>query len=74
MLGAKNTSHLRELFCVVRPELEALLSDCPCVERAWSARVGRLEAVARPIPRVFDRNSRLEVLIAFPDRMSLLLF
>src|SRR6266849_2324151 len=73
MLGAKNTSHRRDVFGVVGPELEVLLSDCPCIERAWSARIGQVEAVTRPIPRVFDRNSRLEVIIAFADRISLLL-
>src|ERR1700694_2148530 len=65
MLGVRNTSHLRDLFWVVRPELEVLLSDCPCIERAWSARIGQLEAVTRGIPRAFDRNSRLEVIWPF---------
>src|SRR5260370_28639355 len=74
MLGARNTSHLRDIFWVVRPELAVLLSDCPCIERAWSARIGQVEAVTREIPRAFDRNSRLEVIMAFSDRISLLLF
>src|SRR2546425_8006686 len=74
MLGAKNTSHRRELFSVVGPELEVLLSDCPCFKRACSARTGHVEAVTRPIPTVVDRNSRLEVIIAFADRISLLRF
>src|SRR2546422_327730 len=74
MLGTKNTSHRRELFSVVGPELEVLLSDCPCFKRACSARTGHVEAVTRPIPTVVDRNSRLEVIIAFADRISLLRF
>src|SRR5258708_38796276 len=74
MLGARNTSQLRGIFRVVRPELEVLLSDCPCSERAWSARIGQVEAVARAIPKAFDRNSRLEFIMAFSDRISLLLF
>src|SRR5260370_6392293 len=74
ILGARSTSHLKDVFSVVRPELEALLSDCPCLERPWSARIGHVEAVMRAIPTAFDRNSRLEVIIAFSDRIFLLLF
>src|ERR1700731_3081951 len=74
MLGAKNTSHLRDIFCVVRPDLAVLLLDSPCFERAWTARIGQVEAVTRAIPRAFDRNSRLEVMMAFSDRIFLLLF
>src|SRR6266404_5163712 len=69
-LGARNTSHLRDIFWVVRPELEVLLSDCPCIERAWSAGTGQVEAVTRAIPTAFDRNSRLEAIMAFSDRIS----
>jgi hypothetical protein len=64
MLGAKNASHLREIFSVERPELEALLSDSPCFERAWSARIGQVEADAKMIPKAFERNLRLEVVMA----------
>src|ERR1700687_4693476 len=63
MLGARNTSHFRDIFCVVCPELEVLLSDCPCIERAWSARIGQVEAVTRAIPRASDRNLRLEFIV-----------
>src|ERR1700682_3936892 len=73
MLGARNTSHLRDIFLVVRPELEVLLSDCPCIERAWSARIGQVEADTSTIPRALDRHSRLEFIMAFSDRISLLL-
>src|SRR5260370_39956088 len=59
MLGARNTSHLRDIFRVVGPELEVLSSNCPCIERPWSARIGQVEAVTREIPRAFDKNSRL---------------
>src|SRR6266852_4936118 len=45
MLGAKKTSHLRDIFSVVRPELEALLSDSRRFEPAWPARIGQVEAV-----------------------------
>src|ERR1700680_3960986 len=69
MLGARNTSHVRDVFSAVRPELEVLLSDCPCIERAWSARIGQVEAVRRAIPRAFDRSSRLEVIMGFSDRI-----
>src|SRR4029077_5643352 len=72
-LGARNTSHLRDILLVARPEFAVLLSDCPCIERASSARIGQVEAVTRPIPSASDRNSRLEVIMAFSDRMSLLL-
>src|ERR1700720_637763 len=64
MLGARNTSHLRDVLGVVRPDLAVLLSDCPCIERAWSARIGQFVADARAIPKAFDRNSRLEVTMA----------
>src|SRR5580693_514623 len=70
MPGARKTSHRRGVFCAVRPELAVLLSDCPCIERASSARIGQREAVTRPIPRASDRNSRLEGIVAFWDRMS----
>src|ERR1700730_2762140 len=64
MLGDKNTSHLRDLFLAVRAVLDALVLDCPCVERAWSARIGQVVADTRAIPKAFDRNSRLEVIMA----------
>jgi len=34
MLGARNTSHVRDVFLIARPELAALLSACPYNE--WS--------------------------------------
>jgi hypothetical protein len=63
MLGAKNTSHLRDVFRVVRPVLDALVLDCPCVERAWLARIGQVVADTKAIPKAFDRNLRLEVIM-----------
>src|ERR1700674_2164059 len=72
MLGARNTSQLRDIFGVARSELEVLLSDCPYIERA-SARIGQVEAVTRAVPRAFDRNSRLEGTMAFSNRISKLL-
>src|SRR5260221_13817668 len=74
MLGARNTSHLRDIFLVARPEFAVSLSDCPCIERASSARIGQVEAVTRPIPRASDRNSRLEVMMTLSDRIFVLLF
>jgi hypothetical protein len=73
MLAARNTSHLSDISGVVCRDLEILLLDCPCVERA-SARIGQFEAVRRDMPRAFDRNSRLEVIVAFSDRLSKLFF
>src|SRR5580700_4941400 len=67
MLGAKNTSQLRDRFWLARPDLEVLLSDCPCIKRACSARLGQVKAGTRAIPRAFDRNARLEVIVAFSD-------
>jgi hypothetical protein len=64
MLPAKNTSHPRTVFRVVRPALEVLVLDCCCVEWAWPGRIGQVEAVTRAIPKVFDMNSRLEVIVA----------
>src|SRR5260221_8898362 len=74
MLAARNTSQLRGIFFAVRPEFEVLLSDCPRIERAWLAKSGQVEAVARAIPKAFDRNSRLEVIMAFSDCISTLPF
>src|SRR6476660_4508790 len=59
MLGARNTSQVRGLFSVARPELAALLSDCPYITSSPS-RIDHFEVVTRPIPRASDRNSRLE--------------
>src|SRR5260370_26399674 len=41
MLGARNTSHFSDISLVGVLDLE----DCPCIERAWSARIGQGEAV-----------------------------
>jgi hypothetical protein len=73
MLAAKNTSHLSDISGVVCRDLEVLLLDCPCVERA-SARIGQFEAVRRAMPRAFDTNSRLEVIVALSDRIAKFLF
>src|SRR6266446_4376911 len=43
------------------------------MEWAWSARACQVKAVTRAIPRAFDTNSRLEVIMAFLDCISLLL-
>src|SRR6202045_1691558 len=68
MLGATNTSHVSDIFLVVPRDLEVLLSAFPCLERAWPARTGLVEAVTRAAPRAFDSNSRLEVIMAFSNR------
>src|SRR3984957_11683723 len=65
ILGAKKKPTVSDMFLVVRRDLEVLLSDCPCIERAWPARTGLAEAVTRAMPRAFDRNSSLEIIIAF---------
>src|SRR6266699_2089615 len=64
MLPAKKTSQFSDVFRVVRPALEVLVLDCCCVEWAWPARIGQVEAVTRAIPKVFEMNSRLEVIVA----------
>src|SRR6202521_2081718 len=64
MPGAKNTTHLRDVFRVVRPVLDVLVLDCPCVERAWSARIGQVVADTKAIPKAFDRDLRLEVIMS----------
>src|SRR5229473_8132093 len=69
ILGAKNTSHFSDIFLVVRPDLELLLSDCPFIERAWPAPIGQGDAVTKAMLRAFDRNSRLEVMMAFSARI-----
>src|SRR5260370_4658503 len=58
MLGAKNTSHVSDIFSVVRRALDVLLPDCPCLERA-SARMVQVEAVTGALRGAFYSNSRL---------------
>src|SRR4029077_4179547 len=69
MLGARNTSHFSDTSLVVRPDLELLLSDCPFTKRAWPAPIGHGVAVTTAMLRAFDRNSRLEGMMAFSARM-----
>src|ERR1700752_4239438 len=72
MLGDRNTSHVKGSFLVARPEVAALLSDCPYIERASPSRIDH-EVATRPIPSASDRNSRLVGIMAFSDRMFWLL-
>src|SRR6266851_5785885 len=72
MLGARKTSQFSDVFRV-RPGFDVLVLDCPRVERASPPRIGQVEAVTKAIPRAFDRNSRLEPIMAFSDGISLLL-
>src|SRR6202158_989290 len=64
MLGDKNTSHLRDVFRVVRPAMDSLVLDCPRIKRAWSAQIGQVVADTRAIPQALDRNSRSAGIIA----------
>src|SRR5258708_17157952 len=70
MLGAKNTSHRRNVFCAVGRVLEALVLDCSRVKRAWSARIAQFVAGRRAILKAFDRNSRLEAMMVLPSVRS----
>src|SRR5258706_14913379 len=44
-LGDRNTSHVRDIFLVARPELAALLSDCPYIERASPSGIDQVDVV-----------------------------
>ena len=74
MLGAKNTSHLSEVFRVVRLASDVLLSDCFCLERASPALIGEGKPIAKAVPSAFAKISRLEDIVALSDRISVSLF
>jgi len=74
MLGAKNTSHVSESFLVVRRDLEALVLDCPCLERASPALIGEGKPIRKAVPSASAKNSRLKVIMSLSNRISLSLF
>ena len=74
MLGAKNTSHVSDIFRAVRLALDVPVLDCPCLERDSPALTGEGNPIAKAVPSEFAMISRLEVIMALSDRMSLSLF
>jgi hypothetical protein len=74
MLGAKNTSQLSDIFSVVRRDLDVLVLDCPCLERASPALIGEGKPITKAVPTASAKNSRLEDIMALSDRISLSLF
>ena len=74
MLGAKNTSQLRDIFRVVRLVLDVVVLDCPCPERDSSARIGEDKPITKAVPSASAKISRLEDTMAVSDRISLSLF
>src|SRR4029077_11504157 len=74
MLGAKNTSHVSEVFRVVRLALDVLVVDCPCLERDSSALIGEGKPITKAVPSASTKISRLEDIMALSDRISLSLF
>ena len=74
MLGAKNTSHVSEVFRVVRLALDVLVVDCPCLERDSSALIGEGKPITKAVPTASAKNSRLEDIMVLSDRISLSLF
>ena len=74
MLGAKNTSHVSDIFLVVRLVLEVLVLDCPCLERDSSALIGEGKPITKAVPSASAKISRLEDIMALSDRISLSLF
>src|ERR1700726_4531301 len=73
MLGARNTSQRRDVFRAVRPALEVLVLDCLCLEWARPALIGESKPITKALPSASAKNSRLEDIMAFSDRISLLL-
>jgi hypothetical protein len=49
-LGAKNTSHVSDIFSVVRLSLDVLVLDCPCLERDSSAPIGEGKPITKAVP------------------------
>src|ERR1700724_589312 len=74
MLGAKNTSHVSDVFRVVRLTLDVLVLDCPCLERAWSGVIGEGKPITKALTSASAKISRLEVIMVLSDRISLSLF
>src|SRR6202040_2783881 len=74
MLGAKNTSHVSDIFLVVRLALDVLVLDCPCLERDSSAPIGEGKPITKAVPSASVKISRLEAIMALSDRISLSLF
>src|SRR6266849_3366968 len=71
MLGARNTSQLSEVFRVVRLVLDVLVLDCPCLERDSSALISEGKPIMKAVPSASAKISRLEVIMALSDRISL---
>src|SRR6266436_4906472 len=69
MLGAKNTSHVSDIFLVVRLVLEVLVLDCPCLARDSSARIGEDKPITKAVPSASAKISRLEDIMALSDRI-----
>ena len=74
MLGAKNTSHVSDIFRALRPALDVPVLDCPCLERDSPALTGEGNPITKAVPSEFAMISRLEVIMALSDRISLSLF
>ena len=74
MLGAKNTSHVSDIFRALRPVLDVPVLDCPCLERDSSALIGEGKPITKVVPSASARISRLEDIMALSDRISLSLF
>ena len=74
MLGAKNTSHLSEVFRVVRLALDVPVLDCPCLELDSPALTGEGNPITKAVPSEFAMIFRLEVIMALSDRISLSFF
>jgi hypothetical protein len=71
MLGAKNTSHVSDIFRAVRLALDGPVLDCPCLERDSFALTGEGNPITKAVPSEFAKISRLEDIMARSDRISL---
>jgi hypothetical protein len=74
MLGAKNTSHVSDIFRAVRLASDVPVLDCPCLERDSSALTSEGNPITKTVPSEFAMISRLEVIMALSDRISLSFF
>ena len=74
MLGAKNTSHVSDIFRALRPPLDVPVLDCPCLELDSPALTGEGNPITKAVPSASAKISRLEDILALSDRISLSLF
>src|SRR5258706_13693896 len=64
MLGAKNTSHVSDIFRAVRLGLDVPVLDCPCLEPDSSALLGEGKPITKAGSSASAKISRLAGIMA----------